>query len=68
VTALAMIGETGRAHALGQKLLSFAGPLQLYARLALCWTETVLITSPNVAFPNGSAEAEACGRRKDPLP
>jgi GH15 family glucan-1,4-alpha-glucosidase len=31
VTALAMIGETGRAHALCQKLLSFAGPLQLYA-------------------------------------
>jgi alpha,alpha-trehalase len=31
VTALAMIGETGRARALCQKLLSFAGPLQLYA-------------------------------------
>ena len=31
VTALAMIGETGRAHALCQKLLSFAGPLLLYA-------------------------------------
>ena len=31
VTALAMIGETRRAHALCQKLLSFAGPLQLYA-------------------------------------
>jgi alpha,alpha-trehalase len=31
VTALAMIGETKRAHALCQKLLSFAGPLQLYA-------------------------------------
>ena len=31
VTALAMIGETERAHALCQKLLSFAGPLQLYA-------------------------------------
>ena len=31
VTALAMIGETTRAHALCQKLLSFAGPLQLYA-------------------------------------
>jgi GH15 family glucan-1,4-alpha-glucosidase len=31
VTALAMIGETSRAHALCQKLLSFAGPLQLYA-------------------------------------
>ena len=31
VTALAMIGETDRAHALCQKLLSFAGPLQLYA-------------------------------------
>jgi alpha,alpha-trehalase len=31
VTALAMIGETGRAHALCQKLLSFAGPLNLYA-------------------------------------
>jgi alpha,alpha-trehalase len=31
VTALAMIGETGRAHALCQKLLSFAGPLGLYA-------------------------------------
>jgi GH15 family glucan-1,4-alpha-glucosidase len=31
VTALAMIGETGPAHALCQKLLSFAGPLQLYA-------------------------------------
>jgi alpha,alpha-trehalase len=26
-----MIGETGRAHALCQKLLSFAGPLLLYA-------------------------------------
>jgi len=26
-----MIGETDRAHALCQKLLSFAGPLQLYA-------------------------------------
>jgi GH15 family glucan-1,4-alpha-glucosidase len=31
VSALAMIGETGRAHALCQKLLSFAGPLLLYA-------------------------------------
>ena len=31
VTALAMIGETARARALCQKLLSFAGPLQLYA-------------------------------------
>ena len=31
VTALAMIGETNRARALCQKLLSFAGPLQLYA-------------------------------------
>ena len=31
VTALAMIGEIERAHALCQKLLSFAGPLQLYA-------------------------------------
>jgi alpha,alpha-trehalase len=31
VSALAMIGETERAHALCQKLLSFAGPLQLYA-------------------------------------
>ncbi len=26
-----MIGETQRAHALCQKLLSFAGPLKLYA-------------------------------------
>jgi GH15 family glucan-1,4-alpha-glucosidase len=31
VSALAMIGETGRARALAEKLLSFAGPLQLYA-------------------------------------
>jgi alpha,alpha-trehalase len=31
VSALAMIGETERAHALCQKLLSFAGPLLLYA-------------------------------------
>ena len=31
VTALTMIGETERAHALCQKLLSFAGPLMLYA-------------------------------------
>ncbi len=31
VSALAMIGETERALALCQKLLSFAGPLQLYA-------------------------------------
>ena len=31
VSALTMIGETGRARALAQKLLSFAGPLQLYA-------------------------------------
>jgi alpha,alpha-trehalase len=31
VTALAMIGERDRAMALCQKLLSFAGPLQLYA-------------------------------------
>jgi alpha,alpha-trehalase len=31
VTALAMIGETGRATALAKKLLSFAGPLHLYA-------------------------------------
>jgi alpha,alpha-trehalase len=31
VTALAMIGDTSPAHALCQKLLSFAGPLQLYA-------------------------------------
>ena len=31
VTALAMIGETTRAHALCTKLLSFAGPLLLYA-------------------------------------
>ncbi len=31
VTALALIGETERAHALCQKLLSFAGPLLLYA-------------------------------------
>ncbi len=31
VTALAMIGETERARALCQKLLSFAGPLDLYA-------------------------------------
>jgi alpha,alpha-trehalase len=31
VTALAMIGETERARALCQKLLNFAGPLQLYA-------------------------------------
>jgi GH15 family glucan-1,4-alpha-glucosidase len=31
VTALAMIGEMDRATALCQKLLNFAGPLQLYA-------------------------------------
>ena len=31
VTALAMIGEQERARALCQKLLAFAGPLQLYA-------------------------------------
>jgi GH15 family glucan-1,4-alpha-glucosidase len=31
VTALAMIGEYDRARALCKKLLSFAGPLQLYA-------------------------------------
>jgi GH15 family glucan-1,4-alpha-glucosidase len=31
VTTLAMIGETERARDLCQKLLSFAGPLQLYA-------------------------------------
>ncbi len=31
VTALAMIGERDRAVALAKKLLSFAGPLQLYA-------------------------------------
>jgi GH15 family glucan-1,4-alpha-glucosidase len=31
VTALVMIGETECAHTLCQKLLSFAGPLQLYA-------------------------------------
>ncbi len=31
VTALTMIGETQRARALCQKLLSFAGPLMLYA-------------------------------------
>ena len=31
VTALAMIGETDRAEALCKKLLSFAGPLLLYA-------------------------------------
>jgi GH15 family glucan-1,4-alpha-glucosidase len=31
VTALVMIGETERAHALCQKLLAFAGPLGLYA-------------------------------------
>ena len=31
VTALAMIGKTARAHALCQKLLSFAGPLLLCA-------------------------------------
>jgi GH15 family glucan-1,4-alpha-glucosidase len=31
VSALAMVGETTRAHALAQKLLSFAGPLLLYA-------------------------------------
>jgi GH15 family glucan-1,4-alpha-glucosidase len=31
VSALAMIGETARARALCEKLLSFAGPLQLYA-------------------------------------
>jgi alpha,alpha-trehalase len=30
--ALAMIGQTGRARALGQKLLSFAGPFRLYAK------------------------------------
>ena len=31
VSALAMIGEIDRARALCKKLLSFAGPLQLYA-------------------------------------
>jgi GH15 family glucan-1,4-alpha-glucosidase len=31
VTALAMVGEIDRAHALCQKRLSFAGPLLLYA-------------------------------------
>ncbi len=31
VTGLAMIGEVDRARALCKKLLSFAGPLQLYA-------------------------------------
>jgi alpha,alpha-trehalase len=31
VTALALVGETKRAHALCQNLLSFAGPLLLYA-------------------------------------
>jgi GH15 family glucan-1,4-alpha-glucosidase len=31
VTALAMIGETGRARDLCKKLLSYAGPLNLYA-------------------------------------
>jgi len=31
VSTLAMIGETERAHALCEKLLSLAGPLLLYA-------------------------------------
>ena len=31
LSALALIGETDRARALCQKLLSFAGPLLLYA-------------------------------------
>ena len=31
VSALAMIGETSRARALCKKLLSYAGPLKLYA-------------------------------------
>ena len=31
VAALALIGEIGRARALFEKLLSFAGPLHLYA-------------------------------------
>jgi len=31
VSALAMIGETERAHALAHKMISFAGPLLLYA-------------------------------------
>ena len=31
VSTLAMIGETERAHALCQKLLAYAGPLQLFA-------------------------------------
>jgi len=31
VSALAMVGETARARSLFEKLLSFAGPLRLYA-------------------------------------
>jgi alpha,alpha-trehalase len=46
VTALALIGETQRAHALCQKLLSFAGPLLLYAGRSTPPRASISGTSP----------------------
>lgn len=46
-----MIGETKRAYALYQKLLSFAGPLQLYAEEIDATTGQHLGTSPDLHPP-----------------
>ena len=80
VTALAMIGETERAHALCQKLLSFAGPLQLYAEeidtttgqhlgnFPQAFTHLALIEAVSLLIEMESKEGSALGDGLTPGP
>ena len=63
VTALAMIGETERAHALCQKLLSFAGPLLLYAEEIDATTGQHLGNFPQAFTHLALIEAVSCSSR-----
>jgi alpha,alpha-trehalase len=64
VTALAMIGETKRAYTLCQKLLSFAGPLLLYAEEIDTTTSQHLGNFPQ-AFTHSNLERHAAGLKPD---
>jgi len=69
-----MIGETERARALCQKLLSFAGPLQLYAEeidtttgehlgnFPQAFTHLALIEALTLLMQSESAEGTAIAR------
>ena len=64
VSALALIGEVDRARALFQKLLSFAGPLLLYAEEIDAATSRHSATTPGVHPPRGDRRRASSHRRR----